>query len=392
MNPKILHTQVQDFIRNNAHADLYRLLLQPSPFTGIHARELAEQIESRQKAAHKLPLWHATGGIYYPNKRNLEQSSSERTAAYKAALAPAKKVIDLTGGFGADTFYFSKYAETVQYCEADPELAAIATHNFARLGADNITTYAGDGMEWLFQEARTADLIYIDPSRRSKQKKRVFLLSDCHPDITGLLPGLLAAAATLMVKTSPLLDLTAGLRELDRVKEVHIVAVNNEVKEVLWLLGEGFSGKVEVITVNLTDAGKEVFSFAFDHEKSATSTYSDPLSYLYEPNAAIMKSGGFQSLGAQYQLHKLHEHSHLYTSHALVAFPGRRFHIQRVLPFSRKTMQQLAIEKANVSTRNFPETVAGIRKRFKISDGGPVYLFFTKSIDLGLIVIECKKI
>ena len=391
MNPRILHTAVQDYIRNNEKADIHRLLLQESPFPGLSTKELAEQIESRNKARSKLPTWFSATSIYYPNKRNLEQSSSEQAAAYKASLVDAGKVFDLTGGFGIDTYYFSKKAKEVIYWESDEQLAAIAAHNLKQLGAANVSCQHGDGIAWLKEKKPKADLIYIDPSRRSSERKRVFLLSDCQPDVPGHLPFLFDSASMILVKTSPLLDLNAGLRELHYVKEIHIVAINNEVKEVLWLLERGFKADPIVHTVNLLRGGNQLFSFSLPQEKLIERNFSEPLLFLYEPNAAIMKSGGFNSLGLHYNLPQLHVHSHLFTSDTDVEFPGRAFKVRRVLPFSRKNMKTLACERANITTRNFPISVAEIRKRSGIADGGPLYLFFTKTTGMGLIMIECEK-
>jgi len=392
VNPKILHNGVQEFIRENEETDIYRLLLQQSPFPGISCRELAEQIASRKKASDKLPSWYSAPAIYFPNKRNLEQSSSEATAAYKASLVQVHTIFDLTGGFGVDTYYFSKNAGEVVYWEADEQLAEIAAHNLKELGALNVSCHHGDGLSWLIEKKPVANLIYLDPSRRSRDSKRVFLLSECRPDVPAHLPVLLKAAAHILVKTSPLLDLQAGLRELQYVREIHIVAVANEVKEVLWLLEKGFKGKPVVHTINLLRAGEQKFSFTLSQEKPAAGNYSEPLTYLYEPNAAIMKSGGFHSLGKALGLPRLQLHSHLYTSTELVDFPGRGFRIRRTEPFSRSVMKMLAYDKANISIRNFPLSVAEIRKKFRIAEGGPLYLFFTKTDGAGLILIECEKI
>jgi len=392
LNARILHTDVQDYIRSHDESDLYGILLHESPFSGIDVKELAEQIASREKARKKLPNWFGTTGIYYPNKRNLEQSSSEPTADYKAKLVRANRVTDLTGGFGVDAYYFSKYASEVVYWETDAELAAMAAYNFRQMRATHIRCHCGDGLAHLNPDTGKTDLLYLDPSRRDKARNRVFLLSDCIPDVPGNLTVLLDSANYILLKTAPLLDLSAGLRELNHVREIHVVALQNEVKEVLWLLESGYEGEVSVTACNLKSGNlPELFTFLLAAEKRQAVSYSEPLVYLYEPNASIMKSGGFKSLGQQYGLPKLHEHSHLYTSEKLVSFPGRTFHIKNIVPYSRKMIKERRIGKANVSTRNFPESVTAIRKKFKIADGGSVYLFFTTSRRKGLIMIECEK-
>ncbi len=391
MNARILHPEVQEFIIKNLKADIFRLLLQPSPFPGLSSRELAEQIEARARAREKLPGWFSTPGIYFPNKRHLEQSSSEVTAAYKSQIVNApKKVFDLSGGFGVDSYYFSKAAQKLVYCETIPDLASIARHNFGVLGAHNIEVLNEDGLAWLRKSGQKADLIYLDPSRRSRENNRVFLLADCHPNVPEHLELLFSGSPNVLVKSSPLLDLKAGLTELRGAKEIHIVAVNNEVKEVLWLLEKEETQGVSIKTINF---GKETeeFSFPYQSESQAKANFSEPLAYLFEPNAAILKSGGFKSLGQSLQIAKLDEHTHLYTSRELTNFPGRVFRIRNVMPYARKSMGTLP-EKANVSTRNFPLNVTQIRKRHGISDGGDNYLFFARSAGKGLIVIECEKI
>ena len=246
MNKALLQSEVQEFIRENLRANLHTLLLKGSPFPGISGHELAEQIESKKKAVKKLPEISSAAALYYPNKRLLEQCSSEACARYKAGIVRADTVFDLCGGFGADTFYFSKAAVRVVYCEKDSLLAAIAPLNFGQLGAKNIETHLADGMAWLRESNLKADLIYLDPSRRTEDKNRVFLLSDCSPNVPEHLDLLFEKSPLLLIKTSPLLDLQAGLRELEWVREIHVVAVRNEVKELLWLMEKGFDGPVMV--------------------------------------------------------------------------------------------------------------------------------------------------
>lgn len=392
MNKALLHSEVQEFISESLRADLHTLLLKGSPFPGISGHELVEQIESKKKAAKKLPEISSAAAIYYPNKRQLEQCSSEACATYKADIVRADTVFDLCGGFGVDTFYFSKTAVRVVYCERDRLLAAIAPHNFGQLGAENIETLQADGIDWLRATNNNADLIYLDPSRRTEEKNRVFLLAECSPNVPEHLDLLFEKSPVLLIKTSPLLDLQAGLLELGCVREIHVVALQNEVKELLWLMVKGFDGPVLVKTVNLGEASVQEFSFGIEEEKAQPLHISNPLAFLYEPNAALMKSGGFKTLGAQLGIPKLHEHSHLYTSEKVMDFPGRRFRVLKILPYSGKGLKVWHRKKANVSTRNFPASVASIRKRFNISDGGNLYLFFTKGPQNDLIVLECEKI
>ncbi|EPR70798.1 SAM-dependent methyltransferase [Winogradskyella psychrotolerans RS-3] len=195
----------------------------------------------------------------------------------------------------------------------------------------------------------------------------------------------------MMIKTSPLLDLSATLSDLNYVKEIHVVAVNNEVKELLWLLQRNFNGDVLIKTVNLQKDASQNFNFSFNDEPEAIATYNEPLTYLYEPNAAVLKSGSFNSVSTLLNVDKLHKHSHLYTSQTLIDFPGRRFIIEKILPFNKKTFSKEKISKANITTRNFPLSVNDIRKKLKVKDGGNTYLFFSTDCNDSKIIIVCSK-
>lgn len=368
------------------------VLLKKPLFDPVSNRELAEQLESRKKCQKKLPTWFATPKIYYPKKLNIEQSSSETTARYKASLATGKSLVDLTGGFGVDSYFFSENFDHVHHCEINPELSEIATHNFQSLGADNITTIARDGIDFLKATPKTFDCIYLDPSRRSETNKRVFMLSDCSPDVTEHLALLFSKAPTILLKTAPLLDISIGLAELDHVKEIHVVAVDNDVKELIWILKKGYSGSVAVHTVNFTKTSPQKFDFYLEEEQPATPEYAKAMDYLYEPNSGILKSGAFKTLAQRLKLHKLHRHTHLYTSEDRIDFPGRIFKVEAVIPYNKKSVKGLRVKKANITTRNFPENVAQLRKKFRISDGGSDYLFFTRQGKDDLVVIRCSKI
>jgi hypothetical protein len=194
-----------------------------------------------------------------------------------------------------------------------------------------------------------------------------------------------------MIKTSPLLDIAAGLRELGSVKEIHILSIKNEVKELLWVLQSGYQGEIMIKTANLLPSEGAFFDFFMSDERLAFPHHSLPLTYLYEPNSAILKSGAFKLIGLKNGLHKLHEHSHLYTGDTLIPFPGRRFKIEQQLPFNKKAIQALDVSKANITIRNFPLSVAEIKKRFKIKDGGEEYLFFTTDMHGNKIILRCSK-
>ncbi|MEZ4971054.1 MAG: class I SAM-dependent methyltransferase [Flavobacteriaceae bacterium] len=392
MNKNILASEIQDFIIENTRTDLIALLLRPLSFEDVTNKEIAEQIEAKNRCRDKLPTWYGTPNIYYPNKLNIEQTSSESTAQYKAGLVGGTALLDMTGGLGVDSYFFSAKMGQVHHCEINRDLSEIAAHNYKVMGKDNIHCHAMDGMDFLKTSNIDFDWIYIDPSRRHDAKGKVFLLSDCIPNIPDDLDSILEKTKKIMIKTAPLLDLSAGLRELRFVKEIHIVAVKNEVKEILWLLERNHENEILVKTANLNESSMEKFNFSLDDEKMAFSNYSDPLGYLYEPNSAILKSGAFKIIGKQFNIYKLHNHSHLYTNNQLLEFPGRRFKVITTLPFNKKGIQQLDIKKANITVRNFPLSVAEIRKKYKIKDGGKEYLFFTTNPNGEKIVVQCRKL
>lgn len=392
MNFAVLQSSVQEYINENLKSDPTALILKGVFFNGVTTAEVVEQIEAKNKCEKKLPTWFQHSKIYYPNKLNIEQTSSELTAAYKSQIISGKTLIDLTGGFGVDAYYFGKFFEKVTHCEVNNDLSTIVNHNFDTLNVRNIDTIAEDGLAYLQNSSNDYDWIYIDPSRRHDRKGKVFFLKDCLPNVPEHLGLLWAHTKNILIKTSPLLDLTIGINELEYVMTIHIIAVNNEVKELLWVLEHGFSGQIEIKTINLKNRGSENFEFFIEDEAQVATVYSEPLSYLYEPNAAVMKSGAFNVLTWAFDIQKLHKHSHLYTSDALLDFPGRAFQILKSIPYSKKQMKKLAIEKANITTRNFPDTVQNIRKVFNIKDGGTHYLFFTTDVNNEKTVIFCSKV
>lgn len=392
MNKKILNTGAQDFISKNLNTDIMSVLLKKQIFEGVSQKELAEQIESKKKCQKKLPTWFNTPDIYYPKKIHIEQTSSEITAKYKAEITVQNSLIDLTGGLGVDSYFFSKKTAFVCHCETNTILSKIASYNFEKIGVKNIKTINDDGLIFLEKTPQIFDCIYVDPSRRNDAKGKVFLLSDCIPNIPKHLSLLLKKSNIILIKTSPLLDLSSGINELKFVKEIHIVAVENEVKELVWVLQKEHEGDIKIKTVNLKKEHREKFDYLLSEEKKAISKYSKPLTYLYEPNAAILKSGAFKMIGNRLSLQKLNENSHLYTAEEIIDFPGRRFKIKTVIPYQKKALKKLAVKKANITIRNFPDSVSEIRKKFKIQSGGDSYLFFTKDAEGKHIVISCSKI
>ena len=387
MNSKILQQEVQQFITDNLKSDITKLILKGSPFNNISVQELANQIVAKQKSIKKLPTWFSTKNIYYPAKLSIEQTSSEVTANYKANLVSGESIIDITGGFGVDCLAFSKHFKQVIHCELNDELSTIVKHNYQQFEVKNITTFSGNGIEFLKNSEKKYDCIYIDPSRRNNTKGKVFLLDDCLPNVPKNLDLLFSKSDTVLIKNSPILDISNTINELNFVKEIHIIAVNNEVKELLFLLKKNYEDEIKIKTINFTKESKQVFNFNLSEE--VFSEYSEPLTYLFEPNAAILKSGGFHQITNQLAVKKLHQHSHLYTSEQLIDFPGRKFKILQILPYDKKLLKKF--KKANITTRNFPESVAVIRKKTKIKDGGNQYLFFTTNHTKQLIVIVCSQ-
>ncbi|MCQ0112312.1 16S rRNA G966 N2-methylase RsmD [Zhouia amylolytica] len=392
MNTNILNTDVQDFILKNISTDILSILLKRQLFETVSNQELVEQIEAKIRCKKKLPLWYETPRIFYPNKLNIEQTSSEKTARYKANLFSGKSFIDLTGGFGVDDYYFSKSFDQVIHCELNAELSKIAAYNFSMLNANNISCINEDGIQYLANTKSKFDCIYVDPSRRNEIKGKVFKLEDCLPNIPEHIDLLMEKGKVLIIKTSPMLDISIGLKELKHCKQLHIIALNNEVKELLWILSKSASTLEKITTVNI-GVNEEKFEFSPEDIEKSRTNYSPPLKYLYEPNSAIMKSGAFSLISETYNTPKLHEHSHLYTSNVLVdEFPGRKFTIDKTTPYNPKSLRKsMGNSKANIATRNFPENPDQIKKRLKLKDGGTLYLFFTTDIENNKIVLWCTK-
>lgn len=388
---QLLQPEIQEYIDKNVGISVSKLALQKNPFPEIDFKIILNQIEAKSKAKDKLPTWFNSEKSIYPSKISVEQTSSEQTAKFKSELVSGNSLIDLTGGFGVDDYYFSKTIKNVVHCEMNEELSAIVKHNFKQLQVENIETLFGDSTEILKKINQKFDFIYIDPSRRSDTKGKVFMLKDCLPNVVDLQDFYFNYADKILIKTAPILDISAGLIELKNVKNIHIIAVENEVKELLWDIEKDYNSEITIKTVNINKDKNETFNFILSSQNAAN--FSLPQKYLYEPNSAIMKSGGFSAIGNQYNLNKIHQHSHLYTSDEKINFPGRIFEIQNVIPYSKKEMKDfLENKKANITTRNFPETVENIRKKWKIKDGGNLYCFFTTDTNENKIVLICNKI
>lgn len=386
----LLQTEIQDFINQNLNADSTKLALKKNPFE-VNYSVIINQIIAKKKAKDKLPTWFSNENIIYPKKISIEQTSSENTAKYKASLISGEKLIDCSGGFGIDDYYFSKQFKTVIHCELNADLSQIVKHNFEVLKVSNIECFHGDSSEILENLNQKFDCIYIDPSRRNDAKGKVFMLADCLPNVVDLQDFYYQFTNTILIKTAPILDLHAGLLELKNVSEIHIVAVDNEVKELLWKIEKNFNETPEIIAVNL-EKDKQTIT-KIESTKSYFASYSLPKKYLYEPNASLMKSGGFEAVSELFAVGKLQQHSHLYTSDELIDFPGRKFQIDTIVPFQKKDISQhIQGKKMNVSTRNFPIKPEEIKKKHKITDGGTVFAFFTTNMNNEKIILLCTKL
>jgi hypothetical protein len=389
---RILNAEIQAFINKSIGKSISKLALQKNPFQDVDWISILNQIEAKTKSKDKLPIWFSTKNIIYPAKISIEQTSSEKTALYKSTIVSGTSLIDLTGGFGVDDYYFAKKIKEVAHCEINPDLSNLVKHNFEQLEAKNITCYSGDSLATLTSLNKKWDWIYIDPSRRNDAKGKVFMLKDCLPNVPENIDFYFKNSDSILIKTAPLLDISAGLLELKNVKNIHIVALENEVKELLWELHKEYKGPITIKTVNIIKDKSETFEFILN-EESELPHFSLPQKYLYEPNSAIMKSGGFDEVSTSFKINKLHKFSHLYTSEELVDFPGRIFEILNSLPYNKTEIKtHLENKQANLTTRNFPDTVESIRKKWKIKDGGNIFCFFTTDKNNRKIVLICTKI
>ncbi|MEO5910467.1 MAG: hypothetical protein ABIP95_06240 [Pelobium sp.] len=390
VNPEILNTAVQDFINNNLNIDIQKLILKGSPFPKVTVQELAVQLEGKKKAQKKIPKWFNTSGILYPPKLNLEQSSSEITANYKANLIGNGELIDLTGGFGVDDMAFAAKAELVYHCETNEALSELVKHNAQQFELKNIEFIVGDSLSFL-KQSRKVDTIYVDPSRRANTG-RVFLLKDCEPNVIENLDLYLQKAKKVIIKAAPLLDISSALADLKKVNEVHIISVNNECKELLFVLENHQKNEPKIYCALINDSKTTIEQFSYSEEKALALKHTALATYLYEPDVAILKAGFFKSITLKYQVAKLHQHTHLYTSTNLVDdFPGKIFKVIKSGIFQNFKADK-SIAKANVVTRNFDLKPDEIKKKFKIKDGGSTYLFFSTNSKDQKIVIQAERL
>jgi hypothetical protein len=398
MEEKLLSPEVQLFIYQHENDDERALVLKQKEIHQVPSSIIADQIIGRRKAKEKLPTYYDAKNIIYPPSLNIEQSSSEDTAKYKSELLEnylhnknQKKLslVDLTGGLGIDSFFFSKSFEQVDYVEPNEDLLKITRHNHQQLEATNLIYHRETAEQFLekLNDART--VVYIDPSRRSVDNKKIYKLSECTPDIVSLQSHIFNHTKYLLVKASPLLDLQQGLKELKFVKTVFVISVYNECKEVLFLCEKDFGGEAKVEAVNLLSEGRELLSFTFEEEKNSVVNFSSMKKYLYEPNASILKAGAFKFISAHYNVFKLHVNTHLYTSDELIFdFPGRVFEVEKKIKSDAAEAAKYFKEgKANVITRNYPLAVEALKKKLKLKDGGDQYLVGLTTQDEKALVV-----
>lgn len=390
LNKKLLSEEVQAFIEKNINTDINKLILKGSPIDGISAKELATQIQTKKSAQKKIPTWYNAKGIIFPPKLNLEQSSSEATAAYKSELILDKILVDLTGGFGVDDYYFAKKAKHVVHCEINEELSQIVKHNAQILGIENISFYNGDSSSYLSSIKKTAT-IYIDPSRRANSG-RVFLLEDCEPNVIENLDFYLKKAEKIIIKVAPMLDIDAVINLLKNVSEIHIVSLNNECKELLIVIDQQKPSDIVLKCVLINSNSSKIYSFNYKEEKNIEIKYGAVSNYLYEPDASFLKAGLFKSVAKKFSISKLNPNSHIYTSKEIIEdFAGRTLKVKELFDY-KQFEEKNKIKQGNVITRNFHLNPEAIKKKCKIKDGGENYLYFTTDKNEKKIVIVCERL
>lgn len=385
-----------NFINEHEGDDVRKLALQAKKYSDVDMPFAIEQIAGRQIAKHKIPSWYANKDILYPKHLSMEQCSSEFTALYKANLTEGGVLLDLTGGFGVDfSFLASKFSDAI-YVERNEELTILAQHNFSVLGLRNTQIVNEDGVLFIENYKGIADTIFIDPARRDDVGCKTVLIEDCTPNLIELDNLFNSKARQVIIKLSPMLDITRSVRSISRISEVHILSLNNECKELLLVKKDTDSLPI-IHCVNILPGNViETFLFTKEEEETATLAFTDTLDrYLYEPNTSIIKGGAYKAIAQRFNLKKLHINSHLYTSDTLLTdFPGRVFEVETYFSATKKEIskQFQNIKQANISTRNYPISVADLRKQTKLKDGGEYYIFGTTLSNEKKVLILSKKI
>lgn len=395
-----------EFIREYRERDIRQLALQANRFPDVDMPYALDQIQGWQIARRKLPKWAACDGVIFPPHLSMEQCSSEPTAQYKLNLAMewaervghASRMTDLTGGFGVDFSFTSCAFAAATYVERNEQLCHIVEHNLPLLGLNNATVVCADAVEYL-STVEPQTMLFLDPARRDEHGAKTVMLADCTPDVVQLLPQLLEKSRFTMLKLSPMLDWHKAVDDLQgTVREVHIVSVGGECKELLLVLSTVVESELKVYCADLSTASGSSSLFVYTPDSSAPVANSklktQNSKFLHEPNASIMKAGCFDELAAAYGVSPVSRNSHLFLSDEPVdGFPGRSFVVERVTTMNKGELRKalVGIEKANIATRNFPLTVAELRKRLKIKDGGDVYIFATTTAEGEHVLLISRK-
>lgn len=385
--------ELSAYIRAHRNDDVRQLALSDQKRLGDSLNYALNQISGWQKAKEKIPSWSEIDDLVYPPHLSMEQCSSERTAAYKATLVQGETFADLTGGLGVDFAFIARNFKQATLVERNPELCEIASHNLPLLGLPHAKVVNGDGIDYL-NRMEPVDVIFIDPARRDQQGKKTVSIADCEPNLLEVLETLRTHAKKILIKYSPMLDITLAVKELKNVESVHIVSVDNECKELLFLLSEEATEKPQFHCVNLSKKGETRYTFTMEEERNATIRQAGSIGkYLYEPYSSLMKAGAYKSLCQRFPVEKLAVSSHLYTSDNLIeAFPGRAFRVINTFTLNKKEVKEHlgGITKANIAVRNFPLSANELRNKLKIKEGGDIYLFATTHMEKRLVIM-CEK-
>ena len=380
MKTEILNKEVQNYINANLETDLHSLLLKKSPFSEVSMQEMVQQIKGKKVAHRKFPFLLKENIVFPPNL-NLEQASSQSTAEFKADNLNGKKFLDLTCGFGIDAYFLSQNFEEITLVEKNPELLDLVKHNWKILNKK--ATFVNENLEhFLAKNSERFDVIYLDPARRDSEKNKKFLLEDLSPNLLEIQDQLLEISSQIIIKLSPLIDISYLISVLKNVAKIQIIAVRNEVKELIVFLEKARKGDdVEISCINLESDDAE-FAFQFKEEKTAVSAFSEPQQFLYIPNNAVLKSGAFNLISQFFNGKKLHPNTHFYTSDKRIErFPGRILEINMI---DSKHIRKG--EKYNIISKNYPLSPDEIKKKYKILDGGNCYLIFTQTQNRKIIL------
>lgn len=391
---KVYTEKVKKFVQDHLDEDPFKLFLVLRGKTDVDLKMAVDQLQSRRKALKKLPTWSHNFSLFFPEGISVEQASSEDTAQFKSGLIQGYSMIDLTGGFGVDTFFLSKNFKQATYCERDEKLVDIFRHNMEILGERKFEALQGDCLQILSETDQSFDLVFVDPARRGGQNQKLYKLTECEPDIVTNWELLKRKGNTVLVKASPMMDLKQALFELPDIQKIWVISVKNEVKEVLLLWEKERSSEERMIhCVDLSPQGKNEFIFSFESEEKALNTYSDVKSYIIEPLAPLLKAGAFKSFGERFGLEKLHPNSHLYTADSFSEdIPGRVFEVIREFKQPKKELKEsFPSGKVNVIARNFALSTDEIKKKFRLKDGGNDFLIATK-VGERYRVFYCKRI